>query len=85
MGTDCSGRWHFCELCCLLGINGSKTAAVCIATDRKAAHLCQGVGEMGGGVSLFVFEMGEWFGPGGHQQVPPPLPHPAACCPPWVP
>lgn len=55
MGTDCSGRWHFCELCCLLGINGSKTAAVCIATDRKAAHLCQGVGEMGGGVSLFVW------------------------------
>lgn len=53
------GNWLLREVAfvwtsCLLDINGSKTAAARIATGRKTAHLCQGVGEMGGG-RVFVF------------------------------
>lgn len=62
MGTDCSGMRHLCEHCCLLGISGSKTAAVCIATGSKTAHLGQGVGGMGSEGSL-CFGMGGRSGP----------------------
>lgn len=46
-----------------------------IATGRKTAHVCQGVGETGGDVCL-CSEMGGWSGPQGHQQGLPPLAHP---------